>query len=97
MSSAWFHNHFDRGARLAADDHAGKGRYADQINPERRQIAARDGDRFECLVGGTGPDRLNLDRALFPDDARNGAGDRVGDTFSISILVTLLVSSLGSR
>ena len=40
-----------------------------------RDVAARDGYRFDGLVDGGGPNGMNLDAALSPDDS----GDRPGN------------------
>ena len=45
-----------------------------------RDVAARDGYRFDGLVDGAGPNGMNLDAALGPDDSGYGARnqDRLG-------------------
>ncbi len=71
----------DCGSAFIVDGDFRKGRGADQIQADRGEKAARDGDCFDRLIDGACTDSLQFRDALLPDDACQCAGDHVGIGF----------------
>src|ERR1700694_5623216 len=76
MPSAQLNQEPDPGPFLPIERQVDEGRNAHQIEARGREVTARDSDRLDGLVDSTGPDRMNLDAALTPDDSGNGPGYR---------------------
>lgn len=62
------HKEFDRGPFLSVDLNLGKRGNTDEVDTIRRDEAAGNRNRFDCLVDGPGTDRLKLSGAFLTDD-----------------------------
>src|SRR5215471_17107530 len=78
----------DPGPVLSVERQVDECRNAHQVEACGQDVAARDGDRLDGLVDGGGPDRVNLNPALTPDDSRDSAGhqDRPGGSSNLEHL-----------
>ncbi len=79
-ASAHLYEESDPGPLLPVECQVDEGRNAYQVKAGGRDVTARYSDRLDGLVDGAGPDGMNLDTLLTPDDSCDGAGhrDRLG-------------------
>ena len=69
-----FDNQTDSSAFLAVDFYTCKSGNADEVDSCRGKVSPCDGNRFNCLIGGASPNRLDLSGAGLSDDPCNRAG-----------------------
>ena len=74
FASAHLHEKSDPGPFLSIECQVDKGRNAYQVEAGGRDVTARYSDRLDGLVDGGGPDSMNLDTLLTPDDSGDGPG-----------------------
>jgi hypothetical protein len=75
-ASAHLHQKSDPGPFLAIGRQVDEGRDAYKVEAHWRDVTAGDSDRLDGLVDGAGPDGMNLDTLLTPDDSGDGPGHR---------------------
>ncbi len=73
-TSAHLHQESDPGPFLPIERQVDEARDEYQVEAGWRDVTARDSDCFDSLVDGAGPDGMNLDTLLTPDDSGDGPG-----------------------
>jgi cell division GTPase FtsZ len=82
VTGPFFDRKFDSGAFLIINIHVNKGRDTDNVNPAADQVATRNGDSLDSLVGSTCADGLYFDPTSLSNYSGNRACHRTGARFS---------------